>query len=703
MSFKSVLFILLICSLFSCSKQKYISDFENRGDFLSYVEKMNPANRKVFLSEIASTLDSSLKTVKNFEIYYSFSFGLSSGNEKEIKWDTVNWDNLDIEESYFFIPSKDSTLSTFESLKKSIYFTQKFKLPNSEFEIASDEEEIDDNINIEYKEFYKDAKHIDSTAIGIQPITQIKANINYKIVSTYDSLIITANSKDVTYKGYQLDIDTITDQGIEIDIPIRLYTSFLESRGKTPNNKLIKTNSYSFSPFWGFRADYQEQIKETIDLLTKISSDTASDMVMQELTANFNDNMFGATKKLSYYESTLLKNIKELLENEDSHADVFESIKKLRKLIESNVEYIGPVKQRLSIHYPYAIKDFIFYFSESEETYNHEQLFPIKQDEHLTYNLYYDNKSQKYGVIDSLGNIIIEAKYEDLETSENENYFFDRKDSIEYFLNAQSKKFEPLQKGYRLHDKIGRLSILKNSKDQFGIFQDGKEFIPFKYNNITSLSDFILAKYTIRGREIIDIYSKNGELYKTPDIIREAIETKNNDLIIRNNQHKYGLMNPKGEIVIPIFYNNLEETFSNNYLYVSNDETSFILTIANKKIDFPPETGYRSSMYIGDNLFGYRDAYSRKYGYFNEKNEIIIKPQYEEITAFQNGRAFVQTSNGDILLIDQHNAVLKVIAKNVKEDIYNAFAEDKTPLFLIDDQPYDINGIPSNFTVYKNY
>lgn len=62
--------------------------------------------------------------------------------------------------------------------------------------------------------------------------------------------------------------------------------------------------------------------------------------------------------------------------------------------------------------------------------------------------VFFDEKSDRYGIIDKNSNIIIPATYEQLERKDN-LYFTNRIDTIEtsYFLDLKNKKLEKLPDG----------------------------------------------------------------------------------------------------------------------------------------------------------------------------------------------------------------------------------------------------------------
>ncbi|ULT27001.1 hypothetical protein KUH03_09375 [Sphingobacterium sp. E70] len=189
--------------------------------------------------------------------------GLSSGDPKEINWDTVNWNRMDIQNKAFIIPNPDTLKAAFESYATTLKAVQSFGIPHSSFELDATDDKISETgqLSTSFKQLFQGNNRLDSSEVGLLPVSQALVEIKYQLPHELDSLVIAPNAKTVKYMGYDLTIDTISPQGIELDLPLDLYYNYLGHRGETPNDKLVESNSYSAMPLYGLHPEIQKQAK----------------------------------------------------------------------------------------------------------------------------------------------------------------------------------------------------------------------------------------------------------------------------------------------------------------------------------------------------------------------------------------------------------------------------------------------------------
>ncbi|ULT27000.1 WG repeat-containing protein [Sphingobacterium sp. E70] len=296
--------------------------------------------------------------------------------------------------------------------------------------------------------------------------------------------------------------------------------------------------------------------------------------MLDRFEPQFTEAMFQGLKKLNYYQSAIEKDLKVLL-GDNKNADVFDVIKKLRAYIESNEEYLGPVEQRLSISFPYPVKQFLLYFGKSNETIKAERQIPVSRTASYGYMTYLDQEAKKYGIVDSMGNVIIEPRFKEL-TRSSQDYFFDSSDSIDYFLNVKDKKLEPVKAGYRFERKLNAdLSVFKNKKENLGVLRNGQEeIVPFKYTAIEKQGKLFVANYTLRGRETFDLYTLKGDLIETP-LLSTVDMLADSSFMVRSKLHKFGVLNTSGKLVIPLEYDKIEGLKTANWVYVTKGRETF--------------------------------------------------------------------------------------------------------------------------------
>ena len=113
--------------------------------------------------------------------------------------------------------------------------------------------------------------------------------------------------------------------------------------------------------------------------------------------------------------------------------------------------------------------------------------------------VFFDEKSDRYGIIDKNSNIIIPATYQQLERKDN-LYFTNRIDTIEtsYFLNLKNKKLEKLPDNMSYKRTLNNdFSLFTNKEDYTGVLKNNEnEIVPFKYDDITMAGNVFIAKAT---------------------------------------------------------------------------------------------------------------------------------------------------------------------------------------------------------------
>lgn len=127
------------------------------------------------------------------------------------------------------------------------------------------------------------------------------------------------------------------------------------------------------------------------------------------------------------------------------------------------------------------------------------------------------------------------------------------------------------------------------------------------------------------------IYTENQNL-----TLNEQIFPFNNGLGKIRRNDKFGYINQKGEIVIPIIYDKAEE-FSNGLALVKIEGKWGFINSKNELIIKPVYKAGVRKFSGGFAIYG-RDG---KFGYLNTKGEEITKPLFDRVCYFSNNKAWV--------------------------------------------------------------
>lgn len=163
-------------------------------------------------------------------------------------------------------------------------------------------------------------------------------------------------------------------------------------------------------------------------------------------------------------------------------------------------------------------------------------------------------------------------------------------------------------------------------------------------------------------------YIDNGQLWPTlrnDGVARADSAVKGEDanavvnraLAIVQTKDGYGLLNSKGEYMIEPKYKSVNSANRGHELVFSNPKDK---TAVGVKLDAPmiKRQGYASDLY-----FPFKDDSTKRYGFKNVNDQIVIAPKYKDVVAsFSEDRAFVKTEKGQIVGIDGTGAELFTVA-----------------------------------------
>ncbi len=237
-------------------------------------------------------------------------------------------------------------------------------------------------------------------------------------------------------------------------------------------------------------------------------------------------------------------------------------------------------------------------------------------------------KECSFGVIDTLGNLKIEAKYSHIE---------DLKHDV--FITNQNGK-------YGLLDK------------------NGATVTPFDFDEIKPLSDKTKLFKTAVFAQKYGLMDQNGQLLFNTEY--DNIADFRDDVLPFERNKRWGLLDKTGnEILFPTYQK--IETFSEQKAACKTTKGWGFLDVAGANI--VPCTYLRVSAFQENVAMA---ATPKGTGFIDDKNKFVIKPEYYSATAFKNGMSMVM-DKGELFCIDHKG---KKINNPTENDEY------KTKLFF---------------------
>ena len=267
------------------------------------------------------------------------------------------------------------------------------------------------------------------------------------------------------------------------------------------------------------------------------------------------------------------------------------------------------------------------------------------------YNYFVLRTNDEFGVIDRTGNIIIEAKYDDVKIPNPEKAIFvcyeGEKTKI---LNEHNEEILtnyndvlPIQLKNITSDLMYEKSVFKYQENgKFGLISlEGKKITKPIYDSIEGLSykegELLIKKdgkygvINIKGKTLIkneyDQINVDG-YYNMENGYRSAGYIVSNTT---NEGYRYGYINNKGKKLLETEYNQL-----NRVIDINDNENSYIIaskngrfgTFKNEEQLIPNE--YQLIEYDeGNNIFTI--AMNKKYGVANIDGKIIVPAEYNQI------------------------------------------------------------------------
>lgn len=264
-------------------------------------------------------------------------------------------------------------------------------------------------------------------------------------------------------------------------------------------------------------------------------------------------------------------------------------------------------------------------------------------------NRFIEKSENKFGVTDSLKNVIIPFIYDFIEFK-NQRLII-RKNNLNGLFSLDNKEILPIDFEFILPRKNERF-ILWIKKSIFGLSDiNGKIIIPIKYKRVSSIEndDFYITE---NGNNLNGVYDFNGK-----NIIPEEYKfyTVDKNIIFATKDNKSQIID------------------------INNSENNIIL---DEKIELIETVRHYA---MGENLFQIIKK-ENKFGLINTKNETIIPTIYDDLKSSQNWRYFIITKNNKIGLININGTVTKepiydsidlrkeyivLKRKNKKDEIYS--------------------------------
>ena len=343
----------------------------------------------------------------------------------------------------------------------------------------------------------------------------------------------------------------------------------------------------------------------------------------------------------------------------------------------------------------------------------------VSNKDSVEYFTAYEN--EKWGVIDNLGNIVINPQYDEMIVIPDKtipvfictydvNY-----DTMEYKTRAINEKGEEIFTNYEgiegliNEDESGNIFYEKNVykikvNNKYGLIDgNGKEILKCDYDDIRTLTGeggtLIVTQNNNLG--VADTY---GNILIKPEYkdIKKFGNGSRNKYIVINSENKYGIVMSDASIELEIKYDDIKPIDGNN-LYVVKEGDNW--KVINK--DNPIEVSSNFDDIIDVNNGNIIIERNNKYGVINTNGEDEIPAEYDDIK-YMFGENYIAKQGNEYGIININNET-KVEFKydNIRyideAGIIIADTDEINSDIMNKDFKVEINGVLSDINIEKGY
>lgn len=328
----------------------------------------------------------------------------------------------------------------------------------------------------------------------------------------------------------------------------------------------------------------------------------------------------------------------------------------------------------------------------------------INTKDRINYYAFY--KDEKWGILGSNGNIIIEPRFQEMPVVVNKT-----KDVFlcTYDINEQNDEYKTIvlnsknEQIFTTFDKVEALEnfdssenvwfeqqVLKVEKNGlYGLIDlEGREVIEPKFDQIETIKG-IENSLLVRKDNKVGLFNNNGTGILEPiyNEIKPYGENYKDGYITINSENKYGLVNYSGETILENKYDKIFNCSSDKYFAIEEEKKQKLIDksgniILENNFDEIKQVVTSGVVYIKNS----------KYGLMNFNGEIIIDASYSELKEINN----------DIFLAKKENlyGLIDILNEQKLEFNYkNIGYNKKAGIYIADREGYQSDVLDSKFEI----
>lgn len=569
-----ILAVAVMLSFASCSKDGNFKKSKTKKSFVSLYENQSLEESKKQLKQDLADVDSLLDIADGYSMYFGISFSVGpavADSTKHVETKEAIPLNIDVDETT--AKADFDSIFMYDGQPNKTYLQQEFKLPNSTVEphiSASDAKGAE--VTASLKTIYYKGKPVAQNKIGLKRIDSAAIQVNYKYPASMERFEFPYTKQDsVVIAGQTIEIDDPELNGAEYYFPQELYQRLIGFQAYDESEKLMDATGNSAFPVMTVRKSISDNFKKTKNALLAAQKSTSQ----QQLVAALNkipDNTFKEKQRLYELDEryTKEKKAKKHKKSKKENDDFDDELAAIKKLMADFDDILAPEQQLVEVSFPNRISRMIFYFGKDYRQITKTGVAVSERGN--DYATFFDEEKKKYGIMDSLGNIIIKPVHDEPIYYLGNRAF--RNTDKNYLLDVKAKKLIDYGDKFLEDGEDPRFAVFSDSTKKKGVMDYSKKvIIPFEYSDIEILKNTFVASKDLRGRTFKEILDLKGKSITGRIAEAEKIGDTGN-VIVTTMDETYGIMNGDGKYVLKPQFNSLSSVDNGFVIFTTNSTNS---------------------------------------------------------------------------------------------------------------------------------
>ena len=332
-----------------------------------------------------------------------------------------------------------------------------------------------------------------------------------------------------------------------------------------------------------------------------------------------------------------------------------------------------------------------------------------KQGKIVSKDYFASYQNNKWGVIDSNGDNVIDPSYAEMiivPNSKNDVFLctydvdYDNNTYKTKALNSENKEI------FTEYDHVEAISnkdtdnnlwyendVVRVEKNGlYGLIDlSGKELLQCEYDKIEALEG-VQNTFKITKDGKVGIADNKGNVLITPSYaeITSLDKDRSQGFIVKNSDGKYGIVDTANKQVLETKYDTVEKIYRNDYYVVTENGKQEVVKKAGDIVLSGNYDKIEAILQNPENGIIYKQK--EKYGIMNLSGAVVIKPEYEKLKEGASGSIIAKKDSKYGIIDLQGNQKVEFKYQNLS---YN----EKADLYIAEDDQYENEILDSNYQV----